>query len=266
MTSFLDTVVATRRAALEAAFGSLTASDRERLVAAAPRPRDFLGEIEHRIDVAVIAEVKKASPSAGAIAPDCEVSKQALHYQDGGAACISVLCEPDYFGGSFTDLSDVSDAVEIPVLAKDFVVDPVQLYVARSHGADAVLLMISILGHGVSEYLDLASTLGLTALVEVHDQEELEVALTARAQLIGVNSRNLRTLEVNRELVAPVIAAAKAAGSIVVAESGIRTRDDVKGASASGADAVLVGETLMRAKFPEDVLEELTGVAKTRDH
>lgn len=263
MSSFLDTVISARTAALEAAYGGLTAADRERLVAAAPHPRDFIGEIEHRSDVAVIAEVKKASPSAGPIAPECEASKQALHYQDGGAACISVLCEPEFFGGSFTDLSDVSDAVDIPVLAKDFVVDPVQLYVARSHGADAILLMVSILGEQLCEYLDLASTLGLTALVEVHDEPELEIALAARASLIGVNSRNLRTLKVDPALVAPVIARAKAAGALVVAESGVKSRADVRTASANGADAVLVGETLMRADFPEDVLEELTGVAKT---
>jgi len=261
--SFLDTVIATRQAALEAAYGELTAADRERLAAAAPRPRDFIGEIVRRADVAVIAEVKKASPSVGPIAPDCDASKQALHYQAGGATCISVLCEPTHFSGSFTDLSDVSDAVDIPVLAKDFVVDPVQLYVARSHGADAILLMVSVLGDSLGEYIDLADTLGLTSLVEVHDEGELEIALRAHAGLIGVNSRNLRTLEVNAEKVAPVIAAAKAAGAVVVAESGVKTRASVQGASASGADAVLVGEALMRTQFPEDVLEELTGVAKS---
>ena len=145
----------------------------------------------------MIAEVKKASPSVGPIAPDCEASKQALHYQDGGAAAISVLTEPEFFGGSFTDLSDVADAVDVPVLCKDFVVDPVQLFVARGHGADAVLLMVSVLGHMTRDYVDIAETLGLTPLVEVATAEEIAIALGVRSGVIAVNSRNLRTLEVD---------------------------------------------------------------------
>ena len=262
MTSFLDTVIAARRDTLARSFGQLGVADRERLACAARPPRDFLAALVGRPDVAVIAEVKKASPSAGPIAPACEASKQALHYQDGGAAAISVLTEPSFFGGSYTDLSDVADAVDVPVLAKDFVVDTVQLFAARGHGADAVLLMVSVLGEDVGEYLDLAGTLGLTALVEVHDAAELDTALSAKAGLIGVNSRDLRTLEVHPEQVAPIVSAAKDAGAVVVAESGVRTRDGVVSAAHAGADAVLVGEVLMRAEYPEDVLEELTGVAK----
>ena len=155
--------------------------------------------LRDRSDVAVIAEVKKASPSAGPIAPECEASKQALHYQDGGAAAISVLTEPEFFGGSFTDLSDVADAVDIPVLCKDFVVDPVQLFVARGHGADAVLLMVSVLGHMTRDFADIAETLGLTPLVEIASDEELAIALGVRSGLIAVNSRDLRTLEVDPE-------------------------------------------------------------------
>lgn len=260
---FLDTVIGARREALSVAFGDLRPADRERLACAARAPRDFIAALRDRTDVAVIAEVKKASPSAGEIAPECEASKQALHYQDGGAACISVLTEPKFFAGSFADLSDVADAVQIPVLAKDFVVDPVQLFAARGHGADAVLLMVSVLGEEVGDYLDLATTLGMAALVEVHNDDELTIALGAKAPLIGVNSRDLRTLDVTPEKVAPLIARAKAGGAVVVAESGIRKRADVEAASGSGADAVLVGERLMRSDFPEDVLAELTGVAKT---
>lgn len=259
---FLDTVIDARREALSVAFGDLAAADRERLACCARPPRDFIAALKDRADVAIIAEVKKSSPSAGAIAPECEASKQALHYQDGGAAAISVLTEPKFFGGSFTDLSDVADAVEIPVIAKDFVVDPVQLFAARGHGADAVLLMVSVLGERVGDYFDLATTLGLAALVEVHDMEELEIALAAKVPLIGVNSRDLRTLQVTPEKVGPVIERAKAAGVVVVAESGMKRRTDVQRASILGADAALVGETLMRAEFPEDVLAELTGVPK----
>lgn len=260
--TFLEGMIARRREAIADEFGALTAADRERLACCSRAPRDLAAALRDRIDVAVIAEVKKASPSAGPIAPDCDASTIALHYQDGGAAAISVLTEPSSFGGSFTDLSDVADAVDIPVLCKDFVVDPVQLFVARGHGADAVLLMVSVLGQGVVEYLDLAHTLGLQALVEAHDARELAIALGSGATLIGVNARNLRTLEVDLEGVGALIAQVKAAGGIAVAESGVRVRADVAAAAAAGADAVLVGEALMRAPFPEDVLEDLVGVLK----
>jgi indole-3-glycerol phosphate synthase len=260
--SFLADMIAGRARRLASEFGSLSRADLERLACCARPPRDFAAALIERLDVAVIAEVKKASPSAGAIAPDCEASKQALHYEHGGAAAVSVLTEPDSFGGSFSDLSDVTDAVEIPVLCKDFVVDPVQLFAARGYGADAVLLMVSVLGDRIAEYLDLANTLSLQALVEVHDAEELAVAVDAKAGLIGVNSRDLRTLEVDAERARSVLEAAKATGAIVVAESGVKTRADVEAAGAAGADAVLVGEALMRSRFPEDVLEVLAGVRK----
>ena len=259
--SFLTDMIARRKVRISAEYGELSASDRERLAACARPVRDFVSALCDRADVAVIAEVKKVSPSAGPIAPDCDASKQALHYQDGGAAAISVLTEPESFGGSFGDLSDVADAVDIPVLCKDFVVEPVQLFIARCHGADAVLLMVSVLGDQLAEYVDLAVTLGLTPLVEVVNADELDVALSAGARVVAVNSRDLHSLEVDSEAARQVARAAALRGLTVVAASGIKTRADVAAAAAAGARAVLVGETLMRAEFPEDVLEELTGVA-----
>ena len=260
--TFLEGMIARRTAAVAAEFGELTSADRERLACCSRAPRDFIAALRDRPNVAVIAEVKRASPSAGPIAPDRDASTQALHYQDGGAAAISVLTEPYHFGGSFTDLSDVADAADIPVLCKDFVVDPVQLFVARGHGADAVLLMVSILGEEIVEYLDLAHTLGMQALVEAHDAHELDIALRSGAGIIGVNARDLRTLQVDLEGARSLVNEVGQAGRIAVAESGVRTRADVVEASAAGADAVLVGEALMRAPFPQDVLHELTGVAK----
>lgn len=259
---FLDNVVAARRDALAVAFGDLAPADRERLACSARPPRDFLAALGEGDTVAVIAEVKKCSPSCGPIAPDCEASKQALHYQYGGAACVSVLTEPKFFGGSFVDLSDVADAVSIPVLCKDFVVDPVQLFAARGHGADAVLLMVNVLGEQLGDYHDLVTTLGMTALVEVHTDSELDAALAVGAPLIGVNSRNLKTLAVDPEIVPALVDRAKGSGATVVWASGMRVRDDVKRAALAGADAVLVGETLMRAVSPEDELQHLTGVPK----
>jgi len=260
--SFLDDMVVSRRERIRAQYGDVSAADRE-LLACCSRPvRDFASALVERSDVAVIAEVKKASPSLGPIAPDCEASKQALHYQDGGAAAVSVLTEPDSFGGSFSDLSDVADAVDVPVLCKDFVVDPVQLFIARGHGADAVLLMVSVLGDAVAEYIDLAATLGLTPLVEVVNGRELAVAARSGARVVAVNSRDLHTLEVDGGKARGVIAKVVTAGLVAVAASGVKTRRDVQRVAEVGADAVLVGETLMRADFPEDVLEVLTGVSK----
>ncbi len=261
--NFLEDMIARRLARIEAEYGGLSPADRERLACCARAPRDFAAALGgDRLDVAVIAEVKKASPSEGPIAPECEASKQALHYQDGGAAAISVLTEPESFGGSFADLSDVSDAVDVPVLAKDFVVDPVQLFVARGHGADSVLLMVSVLGRLVSEYVDLARTLGIEPLVEVVNLDELYAALGAGARLVGVNSRDLRSLRIDRSTALEVVREAARTDAIVVAASGVSRRADVAEAAAAGADAVLVGSVLMKAQFPEDVLEDLTGVAR----
>lgn len=262
-TDFLTTIKARRRERLIADFGPLSGADQERLLCCATRPvKNFGGALAGAV-VAVIAEVKRSSPSLGPIAPDTEASKQALVYQYGGASAISVLTEPEYFSGDFGDLSDVSDAVDVPVLCKDFVVDPMQLFLARSNGADAVLLMVSILGEELVDYLFIAETLGLQGLVEVHDLAELDLALQAGAALVGVNSRDLRDLSVDHERAREVVARARRDGFTVVAESGIQDRGDVERAAEAGADAVLVGEALMRARFPEDVLEGLTGVAKT---
>jgi indole-3-glycerol phosphate synthase len=260
--SFLDDMIARRSARITAEYGALLPADRERLVCCARPVRDFAAVLQGRPDVALIAEVKKASPSAGAIAPQCDASKQALHYQYGGAAAISVLTEPESFGGSFADLSDVADAADIPVLAKDFVVDPVQPFVARGHGADAVLLMVSVLGDRIAEYIDIARTLHLTPLVEVINLAELDTALRAGAQVIAVNNRDLHTLVVDADAARETVEAAARAGAIVVVASGTKRRADVEAAAAAGAHAVLVGEALMRSAFPEDLLEELTGVAR----
>jgi indole-3-glycerol phosphate synthase len=259
---FLAGIVERRRVDIAAEWGALAPADLERLACCARPTRDLIAALAGPDSVAVIAEVKKASPSAGPIAPDVEVSKQALHYQAGGAAAVSVLTEPTAFGGSFADLSDVADAVDLPVLCKDFVVDPVQLAVARGHGADAVLLIVRVLGEGSGRYLDEASTYGLQCLVEVTSLEELEIAHRAGATLVGVNARDLRTFKVDVAAAAPIVGAAKHLGMTVVHASGIRSRKDVMEAAAAGADAVLVGEALMREPFPEDVLAELTGVLK----
>lgn len=260
MIDFLETVMARRRERIRAEYGGLSMADREELARSGRPARDFAAALRDRTDVAVIAEVKKASPSVGPIAPDCEAASWALRYQSGGAAAISVLVEPEYFGGSFGDLSAVADAVDVPVLCKDFVVDPVQLFVARGCGADAVLLMVSVLGHLTRDYADIAVRLGLTPLVEVTSADELAIALGVRSGVVAFNSRDLRTLAVDPEHARELMAGAGEFDITRVAASGVKVRSDVEAAASAGAHAVLVGETLMRSPYPEETLKELTGV------
>ena len=262
--SALETIVARRRDRVLAEFGHLTQADREDLARGGRVVRDFAAAIGDRSDVAVIAEVKKASPSAGPIAPACDASAQALAYEAGGAAAVSVLTEPDFFGGSYDDLADVAGAVGLPVLAKDFVVDPVQIHVARGRGADAVLLMVSVLGHLTRDFARIAVTLGMTPLVEIASEEELAIALGVRAGVIAVNARDFRTLKVDPVAQRELLADARRYGVTIVAASGVACRADVERAAAAGAGTVLVGELLMRASDPRSALGELTGVPRVQ--
>jgi indole-3-glycerol phosphate synthase len=207
--------------------------------------------------VCVIAEVKRSSPSAGELAPIGDPAALAKAYESGGAAMISVLTEKRRFNGSLADLDAVHAAVSIPVLRKDFVVTPYQVWEARAHGADAVLLIVAALEQEVLVSLrERIESLGMTALVEVHNEAEVERALDAEAHVIGINNRNLKTLDVDRDTfvkLAPLIPS-----SIVrVAESGIRGPHDLLAAAASGADAVLVGEGLVKADEPRQAVADL---------
>lgn len=260
--SFLARMVERRNADVAAAYGGLTRSDLERMSAAGRPVRDFAAALTDGGAVAVIAEVKKASPSAGAIAPGIDAAGQTRRYEKGGTAAVSVLTEPSSFGGSFDDLAAVAAAVGVPVLCKDFVVDEAQVFVARGCGADAVLLMASVLGEEVARYLALVRGLGMHALVEVASRDELDVALRAGATLVGVNSRDLHSLKVDPSAALPLVREAKSVGVTVMLASGVRSREDVEVAATAGADAVLVGEALMRAERPELAVAGLTGVAR----
>ena len=263
--SVLDTIVEHRKARVRAQFSSLNDMERMALLRCGrePRPREDLMLLRDRDDVGVVAEVKKASPSEGAIAPERSAATQARCYAAGGAAAISVLTEPEYFDGSFADLSDAVDAVHLPMLCKDIVVDPIQLYMARASGADAALLMISVLGVRTREYVDLAWELGLGPIVEVADLDELDQACTLNADVLAVNARDLHTLEVDRASQLELVSeAASCCDLFVIAASGVRTRADVEAAADAGADAVLVGTSLMRAPVPDEAVRNLTGVRK----
>jgi indole-3-glycerol phosphate synthase len=225
---------------------------------AAPPARDFAGALRSSPAPAVIAEVKRSSPSAGAIR-DAAPGEQARAYEAGGAAAISVLTEPRHFDGSLLDLQAARRAVGLPVLRKDFLVHPSQVIESRAAGADAVLLIAAAVGEPeLKALLATAADLGLGSLVEAHREEDLERALHTDAELIGVNARDLETLEVDVDHALSLLARIPE-DRLAVAESGMTTRDQVARAVDAGARAVLIGEALMRADDPRAKLEELRG-------
>jgi indole-3-glycerol phosphate synthase len=214
--------------------------------------------------VAVIAEIKRASPSKGALAPDLVAPTQARAYVDGGAAAISVLTEPERFHGSLADLADVA-ALGVPALRKDFLVDPYQVWEARAAGASAVLLIAAALDEPDLALLhDEARAAGLDALVEVHDEAEVAAAKRIDARLVCVNARDLRTFEIDRDAFAR-LRQLLPDGALAVAESGIRGPEDVRTAAHQGADAVLVGESLVLADDPGARVAELVAAGRSDD-
>lgn len=212
-------------------------------------------------EISFICEVKRASPSKGLIAPDFPYLDIARDYEKAGASAISCLTEPFWFKGKDEYLTEISQAVKIPVLRKDFTVDEYMIYQAKTLGASAVLLICSILSkEQLSEYLGIAHSLGLSALVEAHDEEEVRTALAVGAGIIGVNNRDLRTFTVDinnsarlRKLVPPEV--------LFVSESGIKTAADIEALRSNGTNAVLIGETLMRSPDKKAALDELRGHA-----
>ena len=224
--------------------------------AKAKPPLDALAALREP-GIAVIAEVKRRSPSRGDLASIDDAGWLAAEYAAGGARMISVLTEQRRFGGSLADLDAVRAAVAIPVLRKDFVVSPYQVHEARAHGADVVLLIVAALEQPALEaLLDRVETLGMTALVEVHDEEEADRALQAGAKLVGVNARDLHTLEVDRDVFSR-IGPGLPNEVLRVAESGVRGTGDLLAYASAGADAVLVGEGLVTSGNPRSMVAEL---------
>jgi indole-3-glycerol phosphate synthase len=252
-------VVAARRADAERRRAAGALSLAREAVAAAGDPRDFEAALGAD-GTSLIAEIKKASPSAGNIVAHARPSRYAQMYEDAGASALSVLTEPDHFRGSLEDLRAARDAVSIPALRKDFLCDPLHLWEARACGADAVLLIVAALEQtALVALLDLAETLGLGVLVEVHSEEEVDRAMRAGARVVGINTRDLATLEVDPNTIKrlrPLIPSEV----LVVAESGIKTREDVEALERLEVDAILVGEALMRADDPGAKVRELLGI------
>jgi indole-3-glycerol phosphate synthase len=227
---------------------------------ASPPARDLAAALREADAPAVIAEVKRASPSAGAIR-EADPAEQARAYESAGAAAVSVLTEARHFDGSLLDLQAARRAVSLPVLRKDFVVHPAQVIEARAAGADAVLLIASAVSETeLKALLASAIDLGLGALVEAHREEDLDRALATEAELIGVNARDLETLEMHPDRALALLRRIPR-DRLAVAESGVGTRADVERVVQAGANAILVGEALMRAEDPAAKLRELRGIA-----
>ncbi len=262
MSSILDRIVATKRQEIEAARARTSSLELEARLADAPAPRDFMAALTSQPDVAVIAEVKKASPSAGVLRADFDPVGIARVYEQHGASCISVLTDAPYFQGHLGYLTAIRAEVTLPLLRKDFILERYQLLEARAAGADAVLLIAEILpGAALDELLGAARDLGMEALVELYDAENLPRVAASGARLIGINNRNLRDFVTRLEHTLELVRALPG-DRCVVSESGIRTRSDVLRLQEAGVKAILVGETLMRAPDIGTRLDELRGIER----
>ncbi len=263
MPDILRRILTNTREELTTRSAAVPPAEMRAMAADAPDPRDFTAALTGRDDVAIIAEIKRASPSEGAIREgDFDPAAIARQYEQAGAAALSVLTDEAFFAGKLEYLTAAREACSIPVLRKDFIIDEYQLHEARAAGADAVLLIVAALPPALlRDLLALTHSLGMTALVESHDEAELEVALGSGAEVLGVNNRDLRTFEV--DLGTTERLAAKVRGDrVLVAESGVHTREDVEHLAAAGADAALIGTALMRAEDPGVALRGLTGVGR----
>lgn len=260
MSDILEKILATKRAEIQAALAEKPLAAMQAEALNASPARDFIGAVRAKIEAgqsAVIAEIKKASPSKGVIRADFRPSEIAASYEQGGAACLSVLTDEQYFQGRPEYLRQARAACKLPVLRKDFMIDAYQVYQARAMGADCILLIVAALGLPRMRELEaIAHDLGMAVLVEVHDGEELERALQLKTPLIGINNRNLRTFDVTLSItlgLLPHIPEER----IVVTESGIFTSQDVGLMRSNNVHAFLVGEAFMRAAEPGQALAQV---------
>jgi indole-3-glycerol phosphate synthase len=260
--TILDEILDTKRREVTAAAERVAPEEMAaRAEACGDAPRGFRRALAAGAAPAIIAEIKRRSPSKGEIRPDLQPVACARAYAAGGAACLSVLTDESYFGGRLSHLADVRQAVTLPLLRKEFIIDDYQVDEARAAGADAILLIVSALTREeLSSLSKRARRYGLDVLVEVHDEAELDVALECGADLVGVNNRDLATFETDlavTERLAPRLLAGAGDSALLVAESGIHTPDDVERLAACGARAFLVGESLMREPDIEEALKRL---------
>ena len=260
--TILDRILETKRAEIAAAKERVSRAEIERRARGAPAPRDFVGALKAKIAggrPAVIAEVKRASPSKGLLRPQFDPAAIAPSYENGGGACMSVLTDKEYFQGASEDLVAARGACSLPTLRKDFLVDPYQVYESRAFGADCILLIAACLSaDAMSELEAHAHGLGMAVLVEVHDETELASTRALKTPLVGVNNRNLKTFETRIETTLDLLPRI-AGGRLVVTESGIGSPEDVARLRSAGVHTFLVGETFMRAPDPGSALRALFG-------
>lgn len=258
--TILDRILETKRAEIAAAKARVSDAEVERRARAAPAPRDFLGALRRKISAArpaVIAEIKRASPSKGLLRTPFDPAAIARSYEQNGAACVSVLTDKEYFQGSHEDLMAARSACSLPILRKDFIVDPYQVYESRALGADCILLIAACLsGEAMAQLEACAHALGMAVLVEVHDEKELASTRGLKTPLIGVNNRNLKTFETRIDTTLDLLARIPPA-CLAVTESGIASEGDVARLREGGVQAFLVGETFMRAPDPGGALRAL---------
>lgn len=260
--SVLDEIITGVREDLERRKSDVCAADIERLAREATPALDVVECLRSRAELGLFAEVKRSSPSKGALADIPDPAKLAHAYAGGGATAISVLTEKRRFGGSLFDLDAVRERVDIPVLRKDFMIEDYQIFEARGHGADIVLLIVAALSDAQLQHLySLARSLGMRVLVEAHTPQELERALASEADLIGVNARNLKTLEVDLEYACTLLREIPA-DRLAVGESAVAALADVEAYARAGADAVLVGEALVRHADPRESAREFSSVER----
>ena len=253
MADILERILERKRAELEAARAAVPLAEMQRRAASAPTPRDFAAAIAAKVSAgraAVIAEIKKASPSRGLLRVDFDPAAIARSYESGGAACLSVLTDRDFFQGAPEHLAQARAACSLPVLRKDFITEPYQVYESRALGADCILLIAAALARQDMQGLEAsARSLGMAVLVEVHDARELEAALALDTPLLGINNRDLRSFQTRLENTLELLPKVPQ-GRTVVTESGIHTPDDVRRMRVAGVHAFLVGEVFMRAPEP----------------
>jgi len=257
---FLEKMAEIRQAQIYQRKAFFRPKEMEEEIAHLPPPRDFLKAIRQSSPLALIAEIKRASPSAGDILEGADVRKIASAYQAGGASAISVLTEPHFFKGTLDHIRQVKEETSLPILQKDFILDPMQIYEGRLAGADAILLIAALLDRNLlQEFAELSQLLGLIPLVEVHEEKDLNKIGSLSFPLIGINNRNLKTLKVHPETTFRLMEKIPA-GMPVISESGIKSREDVERLQEVGVKGVLVGEVLMRSPDPAAKIKELLGL------
>ena len=255
----LDTIVAHKRIELEDDKQRMPLNTLKRKVQDLPPTRDFRAALSTPNRVDLIAEVKKKSPSKGIIREDFDPVGIARTYAENGASAISVLTDREFFAGELAYLNAIREAVTLPLLRKDFTIDPYHIYQARLAGADAILLIVSLLTVAqLREFTEIGRSLGLASLVEVHTEEELELALTGGAEIVGINNRDLKTFHTDIATTFRLRASIPT-DKVIVSESGINTHKDVTKLKAAGINAILVGESLMRSPNIGDKVRELLG-------